>query len=164
MNKDPIVPFVKLRSKNIFCSAELPSSRIIPNLIDWEPAALKNTEYVNVWSSTTVPAAPVSNVSVPLSNLTASESKVSKAVKLKSLCKIWLPATPFCPTYFSAVNVPSGPAKALSVLVRLVSVQLVPNASGLVQRLVPETWPAMLLVIDLALLRYSTFEASVYQV
>ena len=71
-----------MRSKNIFCSPDVPSSRIIPNLTDWEPAALKNAEYVNVWSSTAVPDAPVSNVSVPLSNLTESVSKVSKAFKL----------------------------------------------------------------------------------
>ena len=45
---EPIVPAVKLRSKKILCTADVPSSSAIWKRIDVYPAALTNAENVNV--------------------------------------------------------------------------------------------------------------------
>ena len=72
---------VKLRSKKILCTADVPSSSDIWKRTDVYPPALINAENVNVCLSSN-PTAPVSNVSMLLSNVVVPESNVSNAVRV----------------------------------------------------------------------------------
>ena len=120
-----------------------------------------NAENVNCWFAS-AEIEPVSNVSLVVSNLTTPESKVSNAVRLKSLLSVWS-AVLVLGTIFSEVIVRSGAAIELFVMVASVAVQSLAIASGLLNKFAPAIWPVILDVKVLACTIVCIFVGLLYQ-